>query len=101
MFEISFRDLNREKQRVGNLGKKKTLSKRSLVKKEKKDRYKQIQLERSRKKEKKIKKKRPDNEDSDWEELAKDALLVKRLKKGKMSEKDFERAMGLSSDDEY
>lgn len=94
---IPFKDKQREKQRLANL--EGTLEKREKRIKERKSNYnkemkrkKETQRIRSKRKRSKLK----DNE-AEWDELAIETTLMKKLKKGKISKQEFEEAIGERS----
>ncbi|KAM6241775.1 ATP-dependent RNA helicase DDX55 isoform 2-T2 [Spheniscus humboldti] len=95
---ISFKDKNREKQRQKQLeqqrkerqengGKKKFIKNKAWSKqKAKREKKKKITAKRKREE-------GSDIEDEDMEELLNDTRLLKRLKKGKISEEEFEKRL--------
>uniref|UniRef100_A0A8C0G327 ATP-dependent RNA helicase n=1 Tax=Bubo bubo TaxID=30461 RepID=A0A8C0G327_BUBBB len=95
---ISFKDKNREKQRQKQLeqqrkerqenGGKKKFIKNKAWSKQKAKRQKKKKITAKRKREE-----GSDIEDEDMEELLNDTRLLKRLKKGKISEEEFEKKL--------
>ncbi|KFU89560.1 ATP-dependent RNA helicase DDX55, partial [Chaetura pelagica] len=95
---ISFKDKNREKQRQKQLeqlrkerqenGGKKNFTKNKAWSKQKAKREKKKKVTAKRKREE-----GSDIEDEDMEELLNDTRLLKRLKKGKISEEEFEKRL--------
>ncbi|XP_071428237.1 ATP-dependent RNA helicase DDX55 isoform X1 [Pithys albifrons albifrons] len=95
---ISFKDKNREKQRQKKLeqqrkereeneGKKKFIKNKAWSKqKAKREKKKKVTAKRKREE-------GSDMEDEDMEELLNDTRLLKRLKKGKISEEEFEKKL--------
>ena len=91
---IPYKDRAREKQRLKNLDN--TIAKRKLERKKRKERY---ERETQRKKEcnrrkSKLRKRKNLFLQSEWDELANETRLMKKLKKGKITKKEFEIQVG-------
>jgi len=96
--DIKYKDKNREKQRLKNMQ-----ARREKNEQERKARE-ALEAERQRKKRKekpKRRRKRVHQEiKSEWEELQREVNMMKKLKKGKMSKKDFLKAVGEEAEDD-
>ncbi|XP_056592641.1 ATP-dependent RNA helicase DDX55 [Triplophysa dalaica] len=98
---IRFKDKNREKQRQKMLAQQKIDEKDQVLRKNfvKKNAWSKQNDKKVKKKKMAAKRKRDegsDVDDEDIKELLKDARLLKKLKKGKISEEDFEKHMNTA-----
>ncbi|XP_051887853.1 ATP-dependent RNA helicase DDX55 [Pristis pectinata] len=90
---IRYKDKNREKQRQKLLTeqeKQQTGTKRKLVKNKP---WSKQKTRREKRRKQAIKRKGSDREEEDIDELLNDTRLLKKLKKGKISEEDFEKQL--------
>eukprot|EP00742_Colponemidia_sp_Colp-10_P006896 GILJ01007395.1.p1 GENE.GILJ01007395.1~~GILJ01007395.1.p1 ORF type:complete len:614 (-),score=110.12 GILJ01007395.1:76-1782(-) len=98
-FDIPYKDKAREKQRLARL--KDDIVKKAQIKEEKEAKMAALQKTkykaRTRTEKRQTKRKNVDNE---WDDLAKEARLMKKLKRGKITAEEFEKAVGEREQDE-
>ena len=97
---ISYKNKSREEQRLKNAAI--DARKREKEQEEREERKKQRAKLMSKKEPKRRRKRTHKEFVEEWDDLAKEALLLKKLKKGKISKKDYEKALlGLGGDDDF
>jgi len=96
--DIKFKDKHREKKRLENMARRKEKNEKEKAEREARDKERR---KNKRKQKPKRRRKRVHQEIKDeWEELQREANLMKKLKKGKVSKKEFLKAVGEVSDDD-